>query len=228
MNIYIDESGSMTHETILPQNRYFTMALILTQEPDKLRRVYKRFVQKYLKELKDGNSDNKMFTGENFLELKGSAFTPKMKKNFVDFICKNNLFQILYIKIDNTQATANLYKNKARAFNYILKLAIEFLYNREILTDRNLTLNLDERNVKTEARHQLKEHLCTEFSTGRNIVDEVQVEYFDSCNNKLIQLADVFSNILYSNLLTSGKYDAEIKSMADNGYLVGVFKFPPV
>jgi len=225
-NVYIDESGSMTHDIRIEKNKFFIITLILVEKPDKLKRVYKRFVQKYHNELKNIDKNNKMFTGNKFFELKGSVFTPEMKKNFVNYFCRNNYFEVLYIKIENSKATQNLYKNKARAFNYILKLAFEYLNNRSIV-GRTWVLNIDERNVKTEAKHQLKEFLYTELSAGKDIVDEISVHYFDSCNNRLIQVADVFSNILYSNILTDGAYNDQISYMEDNGYLIDIFKFPP-
>lgn len=225
MNIYIDESGSMTHNTKLKKYRYFIITLVLVEEPEKLKKVYRRFVKKYFDELKIIDQD-KMFKGGKFIELKGSAFTPDMKNKFVDYFCKNNYFKILYIRVDNLKVYENFYKNKARAFNYVLKLALEHLNNEKILVDRNWTIQIDERNLRADSSQQLEEHLNTEFSTGKNLVDEITVKYFDSSNNKLIQLADVFSNLLYSDILTEGVYEEEIQYMIDNGYLIKIFGFP--
>ncbi len=227
LQIFIDESGSMTHKTNIENNKYFIITLILVEDHEKLKRIYKRFVKKNLVELKKIDTDNKMFEGDKFIELKGSAFTPEMKRDFINFFCKNNNFKILYIQIENSKASQNLYKNKARAFNYIIKLAMEYLYNRKILNDRNLVFSIDERNVKTEAKYNLQELLCTDLSTGKDLVDELSVKYYNSCNNKIIQLADVFSNIFFSNIITSGAYESEIQYMIDNEYLINIFKFPP-
>lgn len=226
MNIYIDESGSMTDTITNINNRYFIIAILLVQNPSTLKKVYTRFINKHFTDLKSCDRTGKMFCGNKFIELKGSSFTPKMKKIFVNYFCKNNHFQVLHIKIDNSKVNGNLYRNKARAFNYVLKLALENLYNRGILVDRNWILNIDERNVKTETKHLLEEHLLTECSIGKNIVDEICVKYFDSSNNKLIQIADVFSNLYYSNILTNNSYNMEIKYMVDNGYLLSAFIFP--
>ncbi|MFL0196324.1 DUF3800 domain-containing protein [Clostridium sp. WILCCON 0269] len=225
MHIYIDESGSMTTDSITSNNRYFIIAILLVAEPKKLRRVYERFISKYFDDLKESDKNGKMFRRGKFVELKGSSLTPEMKKIFLEYFCRNNHFQILYIKVDNSKVTKNFYKNKARAFNYVLKLALENLYNSGVLTDRNWALNIDERNVKADERHQLREHLLTEF-IGKDIVDEIQLEYFDSSNNKLIQLADVFSNLYYSNILTNNSYKDEIQYMIDNKYLLSTFIFP--
>lgn len=226
MNIYIDESGSMTHNTRSKKYRYFIITLVLVEEPEKLKKVYRRFVKKYFHELKSIDQENRMFKGGKFVELKGSAFTPDMKNKFVDYFCKNNYFKILYIRVDNSKVYENFYKNKARAFNYVLKLALEHLNNEKILVDRNWTIQIDERNLKTDSSQQLEEHLNTEFSTGKNLVDEIIVKYFDSSNNKLVQLADVFSNLLYSHILTDGAYEEEIQYIIDNGYLIEIFEFP--
>ena len=42
------------------------------------------------------------------------------------------------------------------------------------------------------------------------------VAYFDSSNNSLIQLADVFANLLYSHLQTGG-YDEELEKRKEAG-----------
>lgn len=226
MNIYIDESGSMTHNTKSKKYKYFIITLVLVEEPEKLKKVYRRFIKKHFDELKSIDKENKMFKGGKFVELKGSAFTPEMKNKFVDYFCKNNHFKIVYIRVDNSNTYENFYKNKARAFNYVLKLGLEHLNNEKILVDRSWTIQIDERNVKTDSRDQLEEHLNTEFSTGKNLVDKISVKYFDSSNNKLIQLADVFSNLLYSYILTDGAYENEIQYMIDNEYLIKIFEFP--
>ncbi len=225
MNIYIDESGSMTHN--INKDEFFIITLLLVENQNILKNIYNRFIRKYYDDLKNISCENKMFDkNEKFLELKGSSFNPDMKRKFINYFCKNNHFKFLYIKVDNSKAYSNFYKNKARAFNYIVKLALEHLNNRGVLTDRCWSICVDNRNIKTGTKHQLKEFLSTELITGKDIVDEIHVEYFDSCNNKLIQLADVFSNLLYSNIKTEGNYNEEIEFLQDNGYLIGFFKFP--
>lgn len=226
MNIYIDESGSMRDGVTNKNNRYFIIAILLVQNPNILKKVFSRFISKYLTNLKSCDKTGKMFCGEKFVELKGSSLTPEMKRIFVNYFCKNNHFQVLHIKIDNSKVSGNLYKNTARAFNYVLKLALENLYNKGILVDRNWVLNIDERNVKTGSKRLLREHLLMECSLGKNIVDDICVEYFDSSNNKLIQMADVFSNLYYSNLLTNNSYNKEFQYMINNRYLLSPFIFP--
>ena len=37
-----------------------------------------------------------------FLELKGNCFTPTLKRDFVDFFCRNEYFELFYIVVNNT------------------------------------------------------------------------------------------------------------------------------
>lgn len=53
-----------------------------------------------------------------------------------------------------------------------------------------------------------------------------KVHYYDSSQNIYIQIADVFSNFLYSNILTNGKYDEKIKELKNKGYILPPFVFP--
>lgn len=51
------------------------------------------------------------------------------------------------------------------------------------------------------------------------------VSYFDSANNSLIQIADVFANFYYSHLQT-GAYTEEFQRLKENGILKFIFEFP--
>lgn len=94
------------------------------------------------------------------------------------------------------------------------------------MADDEYNIQLDERNQKTKTKYFLEEYLNTELNLHENIINHnINVQYFDSSNNAIVQIADVFANIYYSNLRTSN-YEKEIKDMRRNGYLVKEFKFP--
>ena len=94
------------------------------------------------------------------------------------------------------------------------------------LPSKNATLiQIDERNQKTRAKYVLEEYLNTELCLSGIYSKKLGVKYFDSCNNRLIQLADVMANILYSNLRTQN-YDKEINAMKKKGYIKKIFDFP--
>lgn len=222
--LYIDESGTMTvsHNKTHP---YFIISIVRAKNVDKLKRIYKRFVSSHKEELKKADQRGLMFNGLKFLELKGNCFTPKLKREFVNFFCKNNYFELFYIVAENSRITSKFYENTARAFNYLIRLALEYYIQNGYLSDDGLILQLDERNEKTETKHFLENYLQTELGLRDIVKNDCRVKYFDSANNCIIQIADVFSNLYFSELKTSA-YTNEIEQMKENGYLKHIFEFP--
>lgn len=161
-HLYIDESGTMTvsHNKTHP---YFIISIVRAKNIDKLKRIYKRFVSRHKEELKKADVKNLMFSGSKFLELKGSSFTPKLKREFVDFFCKNEYFELFYIVAENSKIQPRFYENTARAFNYLIRLSLEYYIQKGFILDDGLLLQLDERNERTETKHFLENYLQTEL-----------------------------------------------------------------
>ena len=197
--LYIDESGSMTNEYIT-KRPYFIIAVIRAVDKLKASRSHKRFVSKHFDDLKNADSANRMFDGDKFKELKGSAFSPGLKRSFAEYFGKSNSIEVFYILIDNSQADSKLYENKARAFNYVLKLALEFWIRHGYLPKDQYIIQLDERNERTETKYFLQNYLNTELRMNNLFSSDASVQYFDSQNNRLIQIADVFANLYLSEL----------------------------
>lgn len=223
-NIYIDESGSMTSR----YNRswpYFVISLVRGQNVRKLRTLYKRFIQDHLVALRASDTESRMFRDGCFRELKGSALTSDLKREFVSYFCRQGTMEIYYIVIDNAAVKAQTYHNTARAFNYLLKLALEYFIRGGFLPDDSYFLQLDERNERTETKRFLKDYLNTEFHTSCLLSSDLEVRYFDSSQNRIIQISDVLANLCYSQLL-SDAYRPEINQMWESGCLKQVFWFP--
>jgi hypothetical protein len=106
-----------------------------------------------------------------------------------------------------------------------MKLTLEFLIRKGYLPNEDCSLHLDERNEKTETKFFLENYLNTELSMNGTATGKFDVTYYDSSNNNLIQIADVFANLYYSHLQTGG-YADEIKKLEDAGILKYVFEFP--
>ncbi len=236
MNIYIDESGSINNHS--SNNKYFIIALVHPTDKDALKRAYKRFVSSNHTSLLALDQDKlhpvtgqiikkggKMFQNGKFHELKGSQFDRTMKQNFVNFFCRKQSFELYYIQISNRLLTDPFCENTARVFNYTLKLAIEYFIRKRLLPNENCSLQLDERNERTETKYFLENYLNTELFMNGTINGRFDVAYFDSANNSLIQIADVFANLLYSHLQT-GSYDTEFKELKKTNILKYIFEFP--
>ncbi len=84
-----------------------------------------------------------------------------------------------------------------------------------------------EKNVcKTIEKYSLEDYLNQELLLNDNLVDNIQVQYFDSSQNCFIQIADVFSNIMYSNLITKGSYQEQLEKLQRDKYILPPFIFP--
>ena len=148
-----------------------------------------------------------------------------MKKQFIRYFCRNNLINVFYICSSNLKVADYFYKNKARAFNYLIRLSVEFnTLNSNIKKDINY-LYVDERNVRTSTIATLGEYLNIELVTAKHIQRTFIVEYCQSESRELIQIADVFSNIYYS-FVKSDTFNNEICFMRNNNYNKNEFYFP--
>lgn len=162
--LYIDESGSMTskYSDTYP---YFVIAIVRASDPKKLKRIHKRFVEKHMEELQSVDKSFRMFKNNHFKELKGSAFTPNLKRKFVSYFCRQNTLEVFYIVLDNKEVKQNghLYDNTARTFNYLIRLALEYFITHGFLPDDQYEIQLDERNERTSSKHFLQTYLNTEL-----------------------------------------------------------------
>lgn len=223
--LYIDESGSMT-VNFCDTHPFFIISIIKVHDARKMKKIYKRFVSKNLDKLRKANARKGMFKNGKFSELKGSSFTPQLKREFVKFFCRNNYFELFYIVADNRKIEERLYSNTAKAFNYFLRLALEhYIKSGYIVSDAKIYIQIDERNERTDSRHFLANYLNTELYLSDTVKEKFTVSYFDSANNSIIQIADVFANLLYSQKMT-GAYDEEFAIMEKEGYLKNIFEFP--
>jgi hypothetical protein len=224
VSLFIDESGSMN----ITEKRPFIIAVIHAHNKDRLKRLIKYFVSSNKSELirLDG-SNHKMFdVNGTFLELKGSLFDPAMKLKFVEFFTKGDkIFSLYPILVDNQRVEAFLYDNTARAFNYILKLFLEYNISIGNIPVDDIDIQIDERNEKTESKNSLCDYLNISLMLANNRNNKITVTSFDSTCNQCIQLADVFANIIYSNIITE-KYQNELNKMQQDGILKKTFIFP--
>lgn len=223
-NIYIDESGSIT-QTNVALNRYFVIALLEVKDPKGVRKLYSRFIERNLKHMKKLDKNSSIFDAQGtFKELKGNCFNTELKQKFLEHFCRDGLLSVSYIQVDNSKLSAAFCENKSRAFNFLLKSYFVWRFNNNP-PQGEYTLQIDERNVRTGAKYTLEDYLNTELRLQYNFNATLTVRYFDSAQNKLIQLADVFSNIFYSSLRTNALSE-ELKTLRQTGYINPMFTFP--
>jgi hypothetical protein len=223
MLICIDESGSINNHD--DRHPYFVITLVRVLGKGTLKGKYQKFCNRYMERLKTLDIDNKMFDGEKLLELKGCYFDNQLRHEFINFFKTSSSYEIYYIKFTNSSLSDNLCRNKERAFNYPLKTAICYFLRKGMLPNEDCRINLDNRNLKTGSRMQLDEYINTELAGESNYQGTMVTEYFDSKDNHLIQVADVFSNIFYASLFNE-ELKKDIEELKSLGRIRYIFEFP--
>ena len=168
---YVDESGSMTKKGLkYLSNQYFVICVVHVKEPKMLKRAYKRFISSNIDLLRrDDKHHNMFYKSGKFKELKGSFMSKELKIKFAEFFCKYNYIELYYICCSNQLAENYFYSNKARAFNYLVRLCIEYnSSNGNLKKDYNY-FHIDERNVSTRTIATLEEYLCIELVTVKHL-----------------------------------------------------------
>ena len=168
--LFIDESGTMTTE-YYDEFPFFVICLLHVKDKRKLKTITKRFVSKNLDRLKALNS-NKMFKGDKFIEIKGSELDYNLKIELAEYLCKFDVFEIVYIDVENKNIEPNLYRNKARAFNYLVDLCLGFVIKKKIFPKGDYLIQIDERNIKTNAQKTLEDYLVMELGFKKNYMKE--------------------------------------------------------
>ena len=227
-HIYIDESGSMTREHT-DRWPFFTIAMIVSPNKERAKRVVKRFIAKHLETLRNCDASHKMFNGNTFRELKGSCMNDALQAEFINFMCRNECIKVYLIKVTNEQIRYGLYANTARAFNYILEQALFNLLRQGLLPKDAYTLHIDERNQKTGTTHSLEDYLNIKLSMDLELTNEITVTYYDSAQNSLVQVADVFSNAYYKYCMHADGTEQVRNAMeakSQEGYFPAVYHFP--
>lgn len=222
--LYIDESGTNTieHADKFP---YFIISLVHVFDKDKLKKVIKKYISKNYAELQKID-DGKMFKNGKFCELKGSSLTPIIKKDFASYLAKSNLFEVYYIIVENKLITQKMYQNKARAFNYCIDLCMTANLRNKNLPYDDYNIQIDERNIRTDANKVLQEYLATELGLKNEYIGDVTVQYFDSSINSLIQLSDYFANLMYSYKMKPKNYKTTIQELLEKNIIKDIFIFP--
>lgn len=191
---FIDESGIITNTcpgTHSYREHYFTIAFVQTEDSLKLKRVFKRTMQKLRKKFPDFFSSL-----DNPKEPKGSELPPFMKLFIIEELITKTDINICHMVLDNRKITDVFRESSSRSFNFLIKLII--LNTRLSITEKEkLVLNIDNRNIAIPSLKELEGYLGAELILGESKTKDIKVQYFDSQNSYGIQIADIFANLIY-------------------------------
>lgn len=223
--LYIDESGSLTKDfaSIHPN---FVICVVRVKDIINLRKLLKRFILNHYDELKKSDNNSKMFDKENFIEIKGSALDTELKIKLANYLCQARILEIYYIHILNEEVKHYFYEDTSRVFNYVLGLLLKkHLANNNLPYDDYL-IEIDNRNLKRISINSLEDYLNIELMLKKRMIRSLNIEYYDSKDNLMVQVSDFFSNLYFSYLNNKMTYQELFKNLKKNNYLKDIYYFP--
>jgi hypothetical protein len=171
----VDESGNLgTSET------YFVLAMFNTTQRQKMKRILKKFQNKY--------TDNK--------EIKGSMLGFQEKQTLINSM-KDIDYRIHYIVTNKTKT--KLFQNnvdKNIIYNFLLTLiAVKVI--KENMSQDKLVFHLDNHTIKVKSLNSFAEHIKLK-AIENDYFGQIEVDYYDSQKHILIQYADIISNTVWN------------------------------
>ena len=223
--LYIDESGSLTSEFAFIHPN-FVMCVVRVKDITNLRKLLKRFIYENYQEIKEIDEKNKIFNHGDFVEIKGSSLNSKLKKRLADFLCNGNILEIYYIHVFNEEVKQHFYDDPSLIYNYVLYLMLNKNLENKNLTYDDYLIDVDDRNLKHISINSLEDYLNIELKLKKRMVRSINIEYYDSKDNLMVQVSDFFSNLYFSYLKNHDLYNDLITNLKEKGYIKDIFYYP--
>ena len=197
--VYVDESGSIT-KTNINQNRYFVIAMLFTDKPIVVSRLFKKKISQLMR--KNSKYEKQVKLNK---EIKGADISESVKLNVYKHILEHgsDSIELGIIVLDNGYTTDKFIENHARTINYMIQVYIDTCFRKysKFMSGKGvINLILDEQNVSTGAKYDLEGYLNQQLTICNPICGKFNVRYTDSKNEKMVQLADFLANTFYRNI----------------------------
>ena len=181
--VYLDESWDLgfDFENKSP-SRYFTLTLVVVKSVKDNKQIKKEIEIVLKRKL------NKKKSKRIKEELKWSKTDLSIKKYFYKRI-KILDFDIYSITFDKIKVNYNLQKNKARLYNYFVKLLVDKVDLSWV--KHSITIVLDKSKNKAEIK-DCNDYLIRHIETKVDLSVTINIEHKDSIEIKQLQTADMF------------------------------------
>lgn len=223
--LFIDESGSLTKK-YASTHPYFVMCILRVKDIKNLRKILKKFIQLNYQAIIAADHKNRIFKNGSFIELKGSSLSPDLKHQLARYLCHGHIFEVYYIHINNNLVDLDFTKNPSLAFNYVLGLLLDKHLRNGNLPNDDYLIDIDQRNLQVISINSLEEYLNIELKLKQNLIKSLNVAYYDSKDNLLIQVSDFFSNLYFSYLRNELEYQELFNDLKKNNYIKDIFYYP--
>ena len=171
--LFLDESGNLHKNST---DRYFVIGGVYTDNYTDIKKSYVEINR----ELKEKNMEEKMDIVVKLQEMDGMYI--------VGIIVDK---ERLGIKIDQI----HLY------YNYVIRKLTDYLIQCRLIKkdkDQKLHINIDTTSMKKEEIDSLEMYLKTVYNIEKRYPFDINVTYWDSRKNYMVQVADIMANTLWN------------------------------
>ena len=99
------------------------------------------------------------------------------------------------------------------------------LANKNLPYDDYL-IDVDDRNLKHVSINSLEDYLNIELKLKKRMVRSINVAYYDSKDNLMVQVSDFFSNLYFSYLKNESLYVDLMNKLKEENYIKDINYYP--
>ena len=193
--LFLDESGNLHKNS---PDRFFVIGGIFTNNYDDKKKSYI-----------DINRELKKKINMNFdTELKAAYLNMEEKMNIVVKLQQMNGMYIVGVIVDKIKIGIKI-EEIHLYYNYIIKRLLEYLIKIGLIKtsfNDKLYINIDKSSMKIEDINSLEIYLKIHFNIELKMKFNINVTYWDSSKNYMIQVADIMCNTIWNIAQSPNSY----------------------
>lgn len=185
--LFLDESGNLHKNS---PDRYFVIGGIYTNNYSDIKKSYVE-INRELKEKLNMDFET---------ELKAAYLNMEEKMDIVIKLQKMDGMYIVGIIVDKEKIGIEIDEIHLY-YNYIIRKLVDYLIKIGLIKTNigeELYLNIDKSSMKIEDINSLENYLKTHFNIEKNLKYKINVSYWDSKKNYMVQVADIMCNTIWN------------------------------
>lgn len=192
--LFLDESGNLHKNS---PDRYFVIGGVYTNNYTDIKKSYVE-INRELKEKLNMDFET---------ELKAAYLNMEEKMDIVIKLQEMDGMYIVGIIVDKFKIGVEIDEIHLY-YNYVIRKLLDYLIAIKLLKIRKedeLYLNIDKSSMKIEDINSLENYLKTHFNIERKLKLKINVSYWDSKKNYMVQVADIMCNTIWNITQSPGQ-----------------------
>ena len=190
--LFLDESGNLHKNST---DKYFVIGGIYTNNYNDIKKSYVE-INKELKEKLNMDFET---------ELKAAYLNVEEKMDIIVMLQEMDGMYIV-AAIVNKEKIGTRIVDIHLYYNYIIRMLVDYLIKCKLIETsqgNTLHLNIDESSMKKEDINSLEMYLKIHYNIENELKFEINVTYWDSSKNYMVQVADMMCNTIWNILQLS-------------------------